>query len=92
MSNPFETIEQKLTDLEGLILSLKDNKLEPKKVTYLTRQQAAELLHITLPTLHEYTKAGVIQGSRIGTRVLYSEQAIQDAVKAIPVLKYKRSR
>lgn len=92
MSNPFETIEQKLTDLEGLILSLKDNKPEPKKVTYLTRQQAAELLHITLPTLHEYTKAGVIQGSRIGTRVLYSEQAIQDAVKAIPVLKYKRTR
>lgn len=92
MSNPFESLEQKLTDLEGLILSLKDNKPEPKKAIYLTRQQAAELLHITLPTLHEYTKSGVILGSRIGTRVLYSEQAIQDAVKAIPVLKFKRSR
>lgn len=92
MTNPFESLEQKLTELEGLILSLKDNKPEPKKAIYLTRQQAAELLHITLPTLHFYTREGVIQGSRIGTRVLYSEQAIQDAVKSIPVLKYKRSR
>lgn len=57
---------------------------------YLTRHEAASLLKITLPTLHEYTKAGIIKASRIGTRVLYSEEDILTSVKAIPIQKYKR--
>lgn len=61
-------------------------------VKYLSRVQAANLLHITLPTLHEYTRMGIIQGSRIGGRVLYTDQAIKDAVKAIPNIKYRRAK
>lgn len=57
---------------------------------YLSRQEAAEMLHITLPTLWEYTKLGLIEGSRIGRRVLYSQEAVQEAVKTIPSMKYKR--
>lgn len=57
---------------------------------YLSRQQAADRLHITLPTLHDYTRKGIIQGLRIGGRVLYSEEAIREAVKAIPTMKYRR--
>ena len=57
---------------------------------YLSRQQAADRLHITLPTLHDYTRKGIIQGLRIGGRVLYSEEAVREAVKAIPTMKYRR--
>lgn len=89
-SNPFESIEQRLDHIEGLLMSLNSEKAEPKKAGYLTRQQAAQLLHLTLPTLHEYTKEGIIQGHRIGRRVLYTETAIEEAVKAIPAIRYKR--
>jgi len=58
---------------------------------YRTRKEAAKLLKITLPTLHEYTKEGRIQAVRIGKRVLYSEQAVQEALKVIPSTKGKRS-
>jgi excisionase family DNA binding protein len=34
--------------------------------SYLTRQQAAEILGITLPTLDKYTKKGVLQLYRLG--------------------------
>lgn len=91
MINPFETIETRLSSIESLIISLKEEKTEPKnKVSYLTRQEVSRLLKITLPTLHEYTKAGIIKGSRIGSRVLYLEENILESVKEIPIRKYQR--
>lgn len=57
---------------------------------YLSRQEVAALLKISLPTLNEYTRTGIIKGSRIGTRVLYSEEDIKNAIKEIPALKYRR--
>ena len=66
--------------------------LNPKETTprFLTRQEVATLLKISLPTLNEYTRTGVIKGSRIGTRVLYNEESIREAIKEIPSLKYRR--
>jgi excisionase family DNA binding protein len=90
MSNPFELIEQKLTAIEVLVRSLKDEKPEPKRVSYLTREETAELLKITLPTIDKYTREGIIKGSKIGSRVLYLESEIMESVKEIPVLKYRR--
>lgn len=84
MNNPFESIEQKLAEIEGLILRLKEEIPPPKKTSYLTRQEAAELLHLTLPTLHTYTQSGLITAKRIGTRVLYSETDLQNALQNIP--------
>ena len=51
---------------------------------YHTRKQTTKRLNITLPTLNEYTKRGIIMGCRIGSRILYSETAIQNALKEIP--------
>jgi excisionase family DNA binding protein len=51
---------------------------------YLTRVEAAKVLHISLPTLHTYTKLGLIPAQRIGTRVLYPESELKDALKDIP--------
>jgi hypothetical protein len=67
--------------------------LTPKKETakYLTRQEVCTLLKISLPTLSTYTHSNIIKGSRIGTRILYLESDILEAVKEIPTLKYKRS-
>lgn len=66
--------------------------LNPKDSSprFLSRQEVATLLKISLPTLNEYTRTGIIKGSRIGTRVLYSEEDIKNAIKEIPALKYRR--
>jgi excisionase family DNA binding protein len=52
---------------------------------YFTREEAAKVLQISLPTLHTYTKLGLIHAKRIGTRVLYSENDLQNALQDIPV-------
>lgn len=57
---------------------------------YLSRQEVADLLKISLPTLNEYTRTGIIRGSRVGSRVLYDEASVKEAVKEIPTLKYRR--
>jgi excisionase family DNA binding protein len=66
--------------------------ISPKEITpkYRSRQEVADLLKISLPTLNEYTRTGIIKGSRIGSRVLYSEEAIKNAIKDIPIIKYRR--
>jgi excisionase family DNA binding protein len=93
MNNPFESIEERLNQIERLILSLKEDKSDKNQtIHYLSRQEAANLLKISLPTLNEYTRTGIIKGSRVGSRVLYSEEDIKDAVKEIPTLKYRRDR
>lgn len=51
---------------------------------YLTRLEAAKLLQISLPTLHSYTRIGLIPAKRIGTRVLYSEDELRSALHQIP--------
>lgn len=61
-----------------------------QKPAFLTRAEAATMLHLTLPTLHAYTKSGVIKGRKVGRRVLYSEEDIKAAVQDIPTLKYSR--
>lgn len=62
-------------------------KKEPK---FYTRQETADLLRVTLPTLARLTKDGLIACKRVGTRVLYEANAIDEAVKQQVVFKYRR--
>ncbi len=58
---------------------------EPQK-QILTRQEAAAELTISLPTLHDYTKRGVIQAHRLGYKIRYKRADID---KALLVIKTK---
>ena len=55
---------------------------EPQK-QILTRQEAAAELSISLPTLHDYTKRGIIQAYRLGYKVRYKREDINKSLSAI---------
>lgn len=78
MNNPFETISNRLLHVEGLLLELKSSvsKTEQKSEELLTRKQAAEFLNVTLVTLHEWTKLGLVKSGRIGRRVYYKKSEL----------------
>lgn len=59
---------------------------------YGTRKQVAARLHISLPTLNELTKSGVLPGYRIQGRVLYKWQEVDQALNRIDTIKYKRGQ
>ncbi len=84
-------------DLKNIISNAVEDKiaslLPQRKVSndYLTRQETASLLRISLPTLNDFTKRGLITGHRIGSRVLYSRDLIESSLKEIESIKYRRS-
>ncbi len=88
------------SDFQDLLAStvnacLKRNQETPlplRSDTYITRQEAADTLHITLPTLLNWTMEGKIKGYRIGRRVLYKKNEINEAVSSIIVNKRKSNR
>lgn len=59
-------------------------------IKYFTREDVSELLHISLPTLGDYVKHGVITAGRFGRRILFAEADVIEAVKKIPSLKFSR--
>jgi excisionase family DNA binding protein len=75
-------VEEKLKTLQ-----LPLTKHEPK---FYTREETAKILSVTLPTLHSYTKNGTIQGTRIGSRVLYRLSDIESALQNIKHIKHGR--
>jgi len=52
--------------------------------------QVAKLLRISLPTLNEWSKQGIVQSYRIGSRILYKKEEIETSIKEVRNLKYKR--
>jgi excisionase family DNA binding protein len=52
-----------------------------EETKYLTRIETASLLQISLPTLHDYTKRGVIHSYRIGSNVRYKPSDIELALR-----------
>ena len=56
----------------------------------LTRNEVTAFLKISLPTLQRYTQLGVIKGFRIGTRILYKLEDVEESLKSIETSRYRR--
>lgn len=68
MSNPFEVINSRLTNIEALLLDIKHepvNEKQPHQPTdetdLLTPKETAEFLKISLPTLWRWQKKGKVK-------------------------------
>ncbi len=76
-----ETIKTELANLKPVEQSKND--------LLITRQEAANLLGLSLPTLGTYTNEGKIQSYRIGTRIRYKKDELLNSLSKIQSLKYK---
>jgi excisionase family DNA binding protein len=78
------TLEHVLAKIENIVQKKFDEKfsqLNPsKKWHYMSRQEVAEHLKISLPTLHEWTKEGLLLSYKIGKRVLYRSDEVEESV------------
>lgn len=77
-------MSKKNNDFEAILRNqLKELMKEISKSStpkYLTRNQVAEMLSISLTTLWRYTKIGIVSSYQIGNRVLYDQKEVQFAV------------
>jgi excisionase family DNA binding protein len=89
------TVEQLQDSLKQIVQNevnkiLENLPVQEKEPEYLTRTQVAQILGISLPTLNEWTKNGIILAKRIGTRVRYLRSDVYSSLKDIETLKYRR--
>lgn len=55
----------------------------PPQTELITRKQAANLLSVSLPTVNDWTKTGKIKGYRIGSRIRYKRNEIENSLLQI---------
>jgi excisionase family DNA binding protein len=83
-----EIIREELKEfLTRLIISIK----EKEKPIYLTSVEAANLLHISLPTLRRWTRDGLLPNYRFGEsrRVLYKYEEVIKLLERKKLMKWK---
>lgn len=73
--------------IDGEEFSLSDFQKPKKSIEnaprekYLTRGEVARFLKISLPTLHRYTKDSILKSYRIGGKVRYKLEEVENALK-----------
>lgn len=81
-----------ISDLESMMSRLLDKKLanistpkvdESPKDRLYKRKAAAEKLQISLVTLDNWTKLGVVNARKIGSRVYYTDSDINNALRKV---------
>ena len=55
-----------------------------------TRKEVAERLNVSLPTVHELVKQGIIVPTYVGRKPLFKAQDIEEAISTGELRKYKR--
>lgn len=93
-----QLITLSVEDLQSIIKNavgevLQNSRLQQKEddeESYLTRQQVAKQLHLSLTTLDTYTKEGLLTSYKIGHRVLYKKSDLDSSLlEKISSVKYK---
>ena len=69
-------LEEKLDTLINIL----SEQIAPENKKLITRRETAKILGVTLPTVIDWEKKGIITGYRIGNRIRYKEAEILEAV------------
>lgn len=84
MTNPFETIEERLSRIEILLINIKfqAGNTGPQTDELLTITQAAELLSLTTPTLYGLVHKRTIPFSKKSKRLYFSKSELTDWIRS----------
>lgn len=67
--------------IDGIDFEIPSNKVEQDRAIYLTRHEVCKLLKISLPTLHRYTRDSILKSYRIGGKVRYKREEVENSLK-----------
>lgn len=84
MTNPFEILEARLSNIEKLLLDLKHGTKEKESSIeqLLTIEQAAEFLNLAVPTLYTKVHKREIPFMKRSKRLYFSKDELTDYLKA----------
>jgi hypothetical protein len=89
MSNPFEALETRLSNIESLLLDIKNKPKETENKLHSVKSLAL-LSGVSELSIRNYIKEGKIQAKRIGGRILIEQSQFEKGLQEVKSLKYKR--
>jgi excisionase family DNA binding protein len=87
--NPFETIENRLSNIEGLLLEIKHMPKEAENQLYSVKSLAS-FSGVSELTIRNWITEGKIQAKRIGRRLFIEQNQFAKGLEEVKSLKYKR--
>ena len=88
MTNPFETIEDRLSNIENLLHDLqsksqnKGNTAQTAEKDLLTVSQTADFLSLAVPTIYSMVSRGNLPFMKRSKRIYFSRTELMDYLKA----------
>ena len=77
-------ILNRLDRMESAIIALTGNPqptaTDTTQTEYITRREVAKLFKISLVTVHDWTKKGILQAYKIGKRIYYKPLEVENAL------------
>lgn len=79
-------------EMKNALTALTDSLPKDTTPEYLTRKETAEMLNVSLPTLHSYVKKGYLPANRVGEKtVRFRREDVEKALNAVEPIKYRRA-
>jgi len=83
MSNPFETLNKRLSNIESILLDIKHKpKAELQPETPLSIKDVSKLIGKTVPTIYGYCQRNEIPYSKNGNRLIFWKSEIIQWLKS----------
>lgn len=89
MSNPFEVIDARLSNIESLLLDIKHPPKIPENKLHSVKS-LAEYAGVSELSIRNYILEGKIQAKRIGRRLFIDQSQFEEGLEEVKSLKYKR--
>lgn len=97
MNEPLILSPITLPELVGEITKAVRSELDARTPTptppaeeLLTREQAAQLLGVTMPTLRDWTRRDIVPGYRVGSRIRYKRNEVLASLARIRTARHAR--
>jgi excisionase family DNA binding protein len=89
MSNPFEILENRLSNIEALLLDLKHPTPTTESKFYSVKDLAKHA-GVSELSIRNYIKEGKLEAKKIGRRILIDQSQFEKGLSEVKSLKYKR--
>ena len=89
MSNPFEALENRLSNIESLLLDIKSTPKETENKLHSVKSLAL-FSGVSELTIRNWIKEGKIQAKKIGGKILIEQTQFAKGLEEVKSLKYKR--
>lgn len=80
---PDQLKESILSDVRAELKAIAQNFQPKKQPEYLTRKEVAKILKVSLVTLSDWNKKGVLKPYRLGNLIRYKTSEIEESLIAI---------